>query len=217
MAGGGNGREENYWPGFVDALSNVVLTLVFVLVVFVFAMAMSANKVEQRMQEIKEAEAELQARVDAINTGELGAGVELGQGKSDQTAIDDEGKSIEVSSTKTDESQTRRGAASIEQNSDKLVLYYPLSIVEMDEESLAKLDTVLAQSQEKAGNYSVLLRSYPGEEPFSQANRLAYYRALTVRKHLIDRGFARNDNVETKVVQPTKPGLGHVEIIFTAQ
>ena len=49
------GREQNYWPGFVDALSNVVLTLVFVLVIFVFALAMASNKVEEKMQEATKA------------------------------------------------------------------------------------------------------------------------------------------------------------------
>lgn len=48
MAGGGDGKEMNYWPGFVDALSNVVLTLVFVLVVFVFALMITSGKVQQK-------------------------------------------------------------------------------------------------------------------------------------------------------------------------
>jgi len=48
-----NSREQNYWPGFVDALSNVVLTLVFVLVIFVFALAMASNKIEQKLQEVQ--------------------------------------------------------------------------------------------------------------------------------------------------------------------
>ena len=46
------GKEPNYWPGFVDALSNVVLTLVFVLVIFVFALLMASNKVEKKMKEV---------------------------------------------------------------------------------------------------------------------------------------------------------------------
>jgi len=41
-------KEQNYWPGFVDALSNVVLTLVFVLVVFVFALVFSSDKLRKR-------------------------------------------------------------------------------------------------------------------------------------------------------------------------
>jgi hypothetical protein len=50
------GKEQNYWPGFVDALSNVVLTLVFVLVIFVFALLLASNKVSQKMQEVETAQ-----------------------------------------------------------------------------------------------------------------------------------------------------------------
>jgi membrane-associated HD superfamily phosphohydrolase len=57
MAGGGDGKEQNYWPGFVDALSNVVLTLVFVLVVFVFALMITSGKVNQKAQQAAEEKA----------------------------------------------------------------------------------------------------------------------------------------------------------------
>lgn len=50
------GKEQNYWPGFVDALSNVVLTLVFVLVIFVFALLMASQKVSKKMAEATAAE-----------------------------------------------------------------------------------------------------------------------------------------------------------------
>ncbi|MGE4529342.1 MAG: hypothetical protein AB7D00_13330, partial [Rhodospirillaceae bacterium] len=67
--------EQNYWPVFVDALSNVVLTLVFVLVVFVFALVFSSDKlrkraaylataVQQETVEKKVAEAEMQKLID---------------------------------------------------------------------------------------------------------------------------------------------------------
>jgi|GEM_PF-2012288 len=57
MAGGGDGKEMNYWPGFVDALSNVVLTLVFVLVVFVFALMITSGKVQQKANQAAEEKA----------------------------------------------------------------------------------------------------------------------------------------------------------------
>jgi hypothetical protein len=42
------GKETNYWPGFVDALANVVVTMVFVLVVFVIALLYFAqNKAKE--------------------------------------------------------------------------------------------------------------------------------------------------------------------------
>jgi len=47
-------RELNYWPGFVDALSNVVLTLVFVLVVFVFALLITSSKMQQKTVQMVE-------------------------------------------------------------------------------------------------------------------------------------------------------------------
>ena len=42
-----NGRQQNYWPGFVDALSNLVLTLVFVMTIFILALFYLSSKVAQ--------------------------------------------------------------------------------------------------------------------------------------------------------------------------
>lgn len=61
-------KEQNYWPGFVDALSNVVLTLVFVLVVFVFALVLSSDKLRKRASELSESvKQEEVARQEALS------------------------------------------------------------------------------------------------------------------------------------------------------
>ncbi|HVI53375.1 MAG TPA: hypothetical protein VM661_19355 [Candidatus Sulfotelmatobacter sp.] len=70
MAGGGDGKEMNYWPGFVDALSNVVLTLVFVLVVFVFALMITSGKVQQKANQAAEEKA-AQERITGKAEAEL--------------------------------------------------------------------------------------------------------------------------------------------------
>ena len=44
---GGGGREQNFWPGFVDALSNVVLVMIFVVVVFVVTLFYYSQKLAQ--------------------------------------------------------------------------------------------------------------------------------------------------------------------------
>jgi len=41
------GREQNFWPGFVDALSNVVLVMIFVVVVFVVTLFYYSQKLTQ--------------------------------------------------------------------------------------------------------------------------------------------------------------------------
>ncbi|WP_343652521.1 OmpA family protein [Herbaspirillum sp.] len=42
-----SGREQNFWPGFVDALSNVVLVMIFVVVVFVVTLFYYSQKLAQ--------------------------------------------------------------------------------------------------------------------------------------------------------------------------
>lgn len=70
MAGDSGGKEQNYWPGFVDALSNVVLTLVFVLVVFVFALVITSGKVKQKSAQMVEQQVEAE-KVSQKRVGEL--------------------------------------------------------------------------------------------------------------------------------------------------
>lgn len=41
------GKEQNFWPGFVDALSNVVLVMIFVVVVFVLTLFYYSQKLAQ--------------------------------------------------------------------------------------------------------------------------------------------------------------------------
>jgi len=42
-----SGKEQNFWPGFVDALSNVVLVMIFVVVVFVVTLFYYSQKLAQ--------------------------------------------------------------------------------------------------------------------------------------------------------------------------
>lgn len=69
MAGGGS-KEANYWPGFVDALSNVVVVMVFVLVVFTIALIhFSQNKAKEMVQaavQESQSEAEKQGSTEAM-------------------------------------------------------------------------------------------------------------------------------------------------------
>ncbi|WP_337997879.1 hypothetical protein [Oleispirillum naphthae] len=116
-------KEQNYWPGFVDALSNVVLTLVFVLVVFVFALVFSSDKlrkraaylataVQQETVEKKVAEAEKQklidencdiraqlqaalARLQELETANLRLQRSLSSTESEKKAVETEVKALE--------------------------------------------------------------------------------------------------------------------------
>ena len=43
------GRNTNYWPGFVDALTNVVIAMVFVIIVLALSLSFSAQLLAKRM------------------------------------------------------------------------------------------------------------------------------------------------------------------------
>lgn len=212
---GGGGREQNYWPGFVDVLSNVVLVLVFVLVVFVMALSLSANKVEQKMQEI------VKQKNDAKKEGcgeQKSSNVEKnnsGEGKKNENETI--AGNIEIKNTEdTQLSGIKLDGApvDIKESSGKLILYYPLSGVELDKKAAAELEAVLEKNREKLKKYKIILNSYIGKEQYSVANRLAYYRILYVRKFLIDKGFSVNSSIRSKILQSEEQGIGHVEIVF---
>ncbi len=56
MAGGGSGEEENYWPGFVDALTTMTMVLTFIMMILgVVIFSMSQNVSKQLISQIAEA------------------------------------------------------------------------------------------------------------------------------------------------------------------
>jgi hypothetical protein len=217
MAGGGNSKEQNYWPGFVDVLSNVVLTLVFVLVVFVMALALSANKVEKRMQEIlkEKAVSESQSKPPVTQGAKDIEHNESGAAKKNDTITSSGNIEIENNDT-TQKSGTKviDAPVDLQESSGKIVLYYPASGVELSDATAKKLESILLTNKEKLGKYKIILNSYMGQEQYSVANRLAYYRVLYVRKFLIDNNIASNQSISSKILQPEKVDVGHVEIIL---
>ncbi len=232
MAGGGNGKEQNYWPGFVDVLSNVVLTLVFVLVVFVMALALSADKVEKRMQEVLKEKASSESPVQSPVPTEAPAQNkspdisgsqkvmdveknESGEAKKSDTVTSTGNIEIEnIESTEKSGTKTSSTTLDLKESSGKIILYYPLSGVELNDKTAGKLQAILEHNKEKLGKYKILLNSYLGKEQYSVANRLAYYRILYVRKFLIDKGITDNQSISSKILQSTDQDIGHVEIIL---
>lgn len=198
------GKEQNYWPGFVDVLSNVVLTLVFVLVVFVIALSLSANKVEKKLQEIIEQKKSLQVQENLL-ASKTAAPV-----ANDDVVIE----SAEASKFLDDSART---PADIVRSPGKLLINYSASGVDLDENSAQKLVDALA-ALKKDPNQKILINSYLGNEAYSVAERLAYYRALYLRKFLIEKGYTTGDKIQSRVLQPknTTEGnnAGYAEIIL---
>jgi len=218
-------QEQNYWPGFVDALSNVVLTLIFVLVVFVFALVIASNKVEKKAMEMVAVANEqnvgmnkVVALKEALNDArakikELKEENELAK-KSKQDLIVQE-KAIEKRfvSSKIGK-QLKSNFIVLSKMKNKIVLTYPQDIAALDEKALKEFDDVLTSVKKITSINKVILKSFIGNENYSSARRLAYYRILNVRNKLISNNFVSNVNISSIIMKQRNKKDGRVEIIF---
>ena len=228
------GREQNYWPAFVDALSNVILTLIFVIAIFVLALALAANKVAQQaataqtqQEEQKNASAspaepspdlakENEALRQQLAQAELDLEKLRASGSHGAAAATSAAQTKEVDITVEDkvEQKVQPKAIGIEVSGDKIVINYPLSVADLDSKSAANLERLLGDFKHRLGKRKILIRSISGGEPFSAAQRYSYYRAVSIRNYLISKDIADGNSISNLIVPPSTEGGGRVEIIF---
>jgi hypothetical protein len=185
------GKEQNYWPGFVDALSNVVLTLIFVLVVFVFALVMSANKVEKKMQEVKQAEAAQKSEqaqlekalseMDQLRNQIAKTGSDKGATGPDTSA--DQQFCLKFS--KSDESQK----AEVDQNSKDLLITYSPNAISVTEQTTKSINDYLDNYRKEHGAPPSKIVIESSDDPTSSSGSLSREaelgRILNVRNTLL--------------------------------
>ena len=235
----GEGKELNYWPGFVDALSNVVLTLVFVLVVFVFALVMASNKVAQKVLELAELAKEREAQ-RVVAEGEM---LDLRKELRDALAALQEARSeserlkkqieelkknhvpgseelnalkekVQIKVDATPTANDNKEDADVERGTGVIVIVFPRGIFELNDKAKAELVKTLAGQKAQLAGMNAQVRSVMGAETFSEARRLAYYRGLTVRNALIDQGLGTGKSISVNIEQDNEVGDGRVEIRF---
>ena len=220
------GREQNYWPGFVDALSNVVLTLVFVLVIFVFALAMASNKIDQKLQEIKPVDnakmlamgveneklksqlSSLQAEIDKLNK----------EAKSERRdASNGSAAPSKVVATMSRLQQAGSTELKVVANSNNILITFPSMASDIDERASSEMELAIAAITQKLGKYRVFIRTAAGGESYSVTNRVAYYRAINVRSVLVEKMQILPASIDMKTVPVGPLADGQVEVSFNAQ
>lgn len=235
-------EQHDYWPGFVDALSNVVLTLVFVLVVIVFALVLSSSKVEQKAIELARESHERQVQKTAAEAEMMDLRRELREAmKALQDAqalaaelkrqlealkLNDPGKEsksqlqpkIKIAVDPAKAAQKRAVEDSdIDQNVGVIVISFPIGVFELSDKAKEDLLAALAPFRDKLASTAPALRSIQGAESYSEGRRLAYFRGLSVRNFLIDKGFGTGRTISVLLDQEAEVGDGRVEIRFRKQ
>lgn len=229
-----NRREQNYWPGFVDALSNLVLTLVFVMTIFILALFFLSSKVTQGKLAVlcPETQAELvqvKKDLDESRNALLVAQMEVKQAQEQVQALKKElaktpgsllGQSIDInvkqgkplldnkaSTEIPGKDKSPQGSKILTEasgNGSAITIRFPSGAVELDAGAKESLDKVLAPLLAEKQQIKITLNAVPGPETYSEGKRLSFFRAVAIRNYLIGTGIPKA-NIESKVAEHGNP------------
>lgn len=234
-----SGKEMNYWPGFVDALSNVVLTMVFVVVIFTFALTYLASKVAVKQAEkiceasSREAAPEtptpdkVQASIDAALVAKL-----MRENEQLKQRLAQQSSSLAGSPGQADTSANRSrldqrvevkvqgdtkvknsGQVNVTRQGQMIVIGFPTGVVEINADTLKALDTALAPYAAELNTMRIELDSIMGSEIYSQAKRFAYFRAVGVRNYFVEKGVAPQ-SITSKISESVNPGPDSGQVVI---
>jgi outer membrane protein OmpA-like peptidoglycan-associated protein len=189
-----NRKEQNFWPGFVDALSNLVLTLVFVMVIFVLALFYLSSKVTQSKMdalcpatktELEQVKKELEETRSALR-------VALAEASQVKARVDvSEKKPAPIAKNKVSTETSAIGSA--------IIIRFPIGVAELDDGAKEVLDKALAPILATGEQVKASLNAVPGPETYSEGKRLSFFRAVAIRNYLISKGVSK-DSIESKML-----------------
>ena len=175
MSSSGKGDANSYWPGFVDALTNVVIAMIFVVVVLAISLSFAARLMGQKIAEqyIKEHQEKTPKAAPTADPAP-DAAVKVTQ-------------RIAVAGNEKAASAAR--PARVRNQEQLLQLDYAPGAVTLDGAAADQLKQVLSKLEgEVAGRRVQIVASGP-DMAFSDNQRAAFLRVMGVRNLLIESGF----------------------------
>lgn len=203
---GGTGKEVNFWPGFVDALANVVVVMIFVVVVFTIALLYFAQN------KIKEAAAVAQKgqMVAMAAPAEQTATVVALQKRVAELQRENDSLRSQVQTPARPSPPPQAGSlpraeiqviepklppgpapalAQIKGSDASLQVVFPTGAIELDPPSIARLEAAFAGFADRARAGGIELVGIAEAGSYSEGRRLSYYRNLALRNWLIEKGI----------------------------
>lgn len=204
-----SGRETNYWPGFVDALTNTVIAMVFLVIVLTLSLSVFINAIaNQRAAKILEGKA-----ASAASAASEGSALSEASGSSAAEPPQVPGSPAAPSSPKAEasvlkgtfrvpDSAKNPAPGSARQKSEALtnalVVYFSGTTVEVDEKTELELDRVAASSGVTFAQMQASIVARGPQIFLSDNQRLAFFRAMSVRNFLMKKGIQR-DNITIRI------------------
>ncbi len=226
------GKTTNFWPGFVDALTNVVIAMVFVIVVLAIALSFSAQLLAKRMaaritvleQQGKATEAQAAASAPELIVRRLAPSSKSSNDPSPNTSVESADDVLRVESkmaapirinVKGNEEKMVAAGGKMQPSDRYMLLEFEATALTLDEAasknlagSLDKLKQQLANAP--PGTKVVLVASGPDIE-LSDIQRAGYIRAMAVRNELLEQGIAA-ERIATRFDMKARPAKATISL-----
>lgn len=210
----GSDESDNYWPGYVDALTSMVQVLAFVMMMLAMAVFVLSQSVSKRAVEAIAAAVNAdvkpnsdmkqltQAVIDKLDALRKSASPDPAKDKPPPSPAEaspaDEQKI--VGSRIASRAQPRTAPVEPRPDAPRLAIEFEGGSYRLDEPRMRSIAGFVDQHGVAAKSKSIVVNAfaYTGEGAISEARRLAYYRAMMARKQLID-AKVRPDNIRINV------------------
>lgn len=221
----GGGGQMNFWPGFVDALSNMVMAMIFMMMVFMIMMfhyklhqgtktgATETEKVEQEYKKkdsearIKELEAQVIALSSALASAQSKPAAPRSGSRVPQSVLSHPENITSKGAYVADAKQSGNNPPAVDAEGAVWSVNYSGRDVKLDESAEKKLRELMAGLSKKSPlPHLVLTAEASQSEGYSDSRRLAYYRALGLRNVLLQSGWTSAD-IDIEIAVRADPGL----------
>jgi hypothetical protein len=223
----GSEEGENYWPGYVDALTSMVQVLAFVMMMLAMAVFVLSQSVSKRAEvkpdsDIKQLTQAVVEQIDRLRKSIPAPDA----AKPDQTPA--------VKSTPTAEPATQpdasrpvamrmnggqaqpsQAAIEVPPDAPRLTVGFGNKSFRIEGDQAQSIARFVDDNKVATSKQTIVVNAYAysGEGAISEARRLAYYRAMMARKQLVDAKI-KPENIRISVNDTTDQGRGlTVELI----
>lgn len=230
------GEDENYWPGFVDALTTMVMVLTFIMMILgITVFSLSQNVSKALLADIAKA-----TNVDASPT-DLSEDIAhriVAAVTAQRKDIDGQKrKAREIEAEKVLEDRSQReallvlpgekhvssapaelkplpGGAAAAANEIALTIVFQPNAASFDEGVRREVTAFAAKARE--GDFIIRAYAVESDGTISEARRLAYYRAMLVRQDLIKAGL-RPAQVVAQIDDSSDPANRSLVRVFSVR
>jgi hypothetical protein len=218
----GSEESDNYWPGYVDALTSMVQVLAFVMMmlamaVFVLSQSVSKHAVEAIAKavnadvkpnaDIKQMTQAVMDQIQRLRPSSLTSETKQPELPTESSA----NKSVTSSDPANDSKIMGMRVSSMRSSSDpatsqpppdapRLTVGFEERSFKMDQERAQSLAQFIDENKVVERSQPIIINAYAysGDGALSEARRLAYYRAMMARKQLVDQKV-RADSIRINV------------------